>query len=343
METTIVTNRPINNNLGSMTLQKLHTVLKDRESKELPDKVIPMSELRVDDDLNIVVPGDGSYQMNSWARSQLNSLLGLKFDRWFENTSLEEKAFELNRRFARATNSIKLRATSDFSSANPYIRSDGVIQAFVSPNFSVIPDSLVCELLLYKECHDIISASITEKTVSFQLKITEFDNPKSQSVGKLYGALSITNSNTGYASLTLDCHLYRLLCSNGMSTAIDGANLLKRKHCGSAAEDTMYSLLTSMRDIKDRLQMSVDTLNNSQNYKVADIENDIATIIRQARLSRKLAPTFIEAWHKEPMETVFGITNAITDSETHKLLELQPEERRQLQDAAADYMAKHVY
>ncbi len=342
METTIITNNT-SNNLGSMTLQELHAILKDRESKELPDKVIPMSALTVDDDLNIIVPDEGSYQMNQWARSQLSSLLGLKFDRWFENASPDEKAYELNRRFARSAASVKLRATSDLSKANPYVKTDGIIQAFVSPNFSVIPDSLVCELLLYKECHDIISASITEKTVSFQLKITEFDNPKSQSVGKLYGALSITNSNTGYASLTLDCHLYRLLCSNGMSTAIDGANLLKRKHFGSAAEDTMYSLLTSMRDIKDRLQMSVDTLNNSQNYRVADVEHDIATIIRQARLTRKLAPTFIEAWHKEPMETVFGITNAITDSETHKLLELEPEESRQLQDAAADYMAKHVY
>ena len=342
METTIVTNKP-SNNLGSMTLQELHKVLKDRESMELPDKVIPMSALTVDDDLNVIVPGEGSYQMNSWARSQLSSLLGLKFDRWFENTSREEKAYELNRRFARATNSIKIRATSDISSANPHIRSDGVIKAFVSPNFSVIPDSLICELLLYQQWQDVISASVTEKTVSFQLKITEFENSKSQQVGKLYGALSLVNSNTGFASLTVDCHLYRLLCSNGMSSSIDGANLLKRKHFGSAAEDTMYSLLTSMRDIKDRLQMSVDTLNASQNYRVADVEHDIATIIRQARLSRKLAPTFIEAWHKEPMETVFGITNAITDSETHKLLELQPEESRQLQDAAADYMAKHVY
>ena len=241
METTIVTNKPSNNNLGSMTLQELHAILKDRESKELPDKVIPLSALTVDENLNIIIPNEGSYQMNSWARSQLSSLLGLRFDTWFANASPEEKAFELNRRFSRATNSIKLRATSDFSSANPHIRSDGVIKAFVSPNFSVIPDSLICELLLYKECHDIISASITEKTVSFQLKITEFENPKFNSVGKLYGALSLVNSNTGYASLTLDCHLYRLLCSNGMSTAIDGANLLKRKHFGSAAEDTRIS------------------------------------------------------------------------------------------------------
>lgn len=108
METTIVTNKPSNNNLGSMTLQELHTILKDRESKELPDKVIPMSELTVDDDLNIVIPGEGSYQMNSWARSQLSSLLGLKFDRWFENTSREEKAFELNYSFTMAKSNTSL-------------------------------------------------------------------------------------------------------------------------------------------------------------------------------------------------------------------------------------------
>ena len=91
METNIITNNTSNNNLGSMTLQELHSVLKDRESKELPDKVIPMSALKVDEDLNVIVPGEGSYQMNQWARSQLSSLLGLKFDRWFENTSREEK------------------------------------------------------------------------------------------------------------------------------------------------------------------------------------------------------------------------------------------------------------
>ena len=47
-----------------MTLQELHWLLKDRESMELPDKVIPMSALTVDDDLNIIVPDEGSYQMN---------------------------------------------------------------------------------------------------------------------------------------------------------------------------------------------------------------------------------------------------------------------------------------
>jgi hypothetical protein len=46
------------------------------------------------------VPGGPELRMNDWARKQLARMLGLRWDRWFQSASGEERAEEVNRRFS---------------------------------------------------------------------------------------------------------------------------------------------------------------------------------------------------------------------------------------------------
>jgi hypothetical protein len=44
------------------------------------------------------------------------------------------------------------------------------------------------------------------------------------------------------------------------------------------------------------------------------------------------------AYDKEPYGTAFAVAQAVTDFETHEQLGLSPEDRKQLEDAAAEYL-----
>ncbi len=325
-----------------MNFNDLLTQIENVERFDRPDVTLNLSDLRVDNFLNIAVPNEGSYSMTPWSRRQIANMLGFKFDRWFENSSNDEKAYELNRRLNRATGQIKLRLTG---LNNNGINSDGTIKAFVSPTYTAISDSLLGSMILHSTQNSdglipVIRANLTDKTVSYAIRICDPFKPQTNdSVGDIWGGIFIQNSGVGFASLSINLHLMRLACTNGMTAPVADATLYRRRHIGNPEEDLWSNITQILQNIPDKLCLAVRNLRQAQNIKVFDAKQAIEAIIKQAHMPKKLVEPFLLAYEKEPFPTAFGITQAVTDYQTHEQLGLIPEDRKQLEDAAAKYIA----
>jgi hypothetical protein len=325
-----------------MNFNDLLTQIETVESHDRPDVTLNLSDLRVNDDLNIAVPNEGSYSMTPWSRRQIANMLGFKFDRWFENASNDEKAYELNRRLNRATGQIKLRLSG--LSDNDII-SDGTIKAFVSPTYTAVSDSLLGSMILHSTQNSnsmipVIRANLTDKTVSYAIRISDpFRTQTNDSVGDIWGGIFIQNSGVGFSSLSINLHLMRLVCTNGMTAPVAGATLFRRRHIGNPEEDLWSNITQILQDVPEKLSLAVQNLRQAQNIKVFDAKQAIEAIIKQAHMPKKLVDPFILAYEKEPFPTAFGIAQAVTDFQTHEQLGLIPEDRKQLEDAAAKYIA----
>lgn len=111
-----------------------------RAEEMLPDQVVHVADLRMTPEGNITLPGALCYRINPHAKRQLSALLGLRWDRWFQSASGEERAEEVNRRFARTPGERKIRAWADRDG-----QADGVARAFLAPTFTPIDDARVVE------------------------------------------------------------------------------------------------------------------------------------------------------------------------------------------------------
>src|SRR4029078_12751347 len=88
------------------------------------------------------IPKTGDFAFTDWSKRQAASLLGIRFDRWFANASPAERAEELNRRFSRAQEQVRLRTMKPAEPGPGESQgADGVLRAFVSPGYSVVRDS----------------------------------------------------------------------------------------------------------------------------------------------------------------------------------------------------------
>lgn len=325
----------------NILLPELVTQLERVEAYDQPDRVINLSDLRMNDDQNIVIPDQGNYALTPWSRRQIANLLGIRFDRWFENADNAEKAFEMNRRFDRAEAQVKLRTTALTADG---INADGTLKAFLSPSFSVISDALLGNLLIStlkqsSEAIPVIRSRTTDKSSSYAIRIGEPHEPGvKDSVGTIYGGIQIINSGVGYSSLSISLHLTRLVCSNGMTAPIAGATLLRRKHIGNPEMQLWDNLSTVLQGIPEKLDTAVRMLRRSQDLKVSNPAKVIEDLIRQAKLPNKFIEQFQLAFIKEPHETAFGVSQSLTDFATHDRLNLSPEETSELENAAGTYL-----
>jgi hypothetical protein len=322
-----------------LKLTELVSTLEEQETYDNPDIVLEMNKLKMDDDMNVVIPEQGRYSLTTWSRSQISNMTGIRFDRWFQNATNAEKAYELNRRFDRAQGEIKVRTSSIATNGT---NSDGTLKAFVSSGYIAISDALVGNLIL-NAINDknisVLRASDTSRSFSYVIRMGKHDESDvSPTVGTILTGLQISNSGVGYASLSISLHLTRLVCSNGMLAPVAGATLLKRRHTGDPEMALFEQLPKVLQGIPDKLNQATYILNKAQDYRVHDPQQVIEDIIRKAKIPNKSIPYFKEAFQQEPIDTAFGVSQALTDSITHAKLGMSPEDKRLIEDVAGNYL-----
>ena len=194
---------------------------------------------------------------------------------------------------------------------------------------------------MFQGYKDVIQASITDRTVSFTVKATEHGNSENRVVGEIWGGIQFQNSSLGYCSFSAALQLYRLICTNGCSSSLANSELLRRKHTGDIEQCIIEGFGSSLEGIQTKLQASVDLFNSSVDKKVANVRGAIEAILKSAKLSKRYADSFMQAYGKEPVDsTVFSVVNTITDAATIKELDWEPEQTRLVQDSAAQWMAQ---
>jgi hypothetical protein len=121
--------------LRGRTFADVHQSVMQRSGEMLPDQVVHVADLRMTPEGHVTLPGALRYRLNPVALRGLASMLGLRWDKWFQSASGEERAEEVNRRFQRTPGEKKVRAWADRDGA-----ADGVARAFLAPSFTPIDD-----------------------------------------------------------------------------------------------------------------------------------------------------------------------------------------------------------
>ncbi len=326
-----------------LTLEALTNMLRERETHFLPDVTIPLNEVKVDDNLNIVLPNsDRTFALNGHSKAQLNSLLGFRFDKWFEESTVDVKQNELNTRLRRGNSIIKFRLT-DYTSNNS--TADGTVAGIVTPGFQPINDSIVTGILGFNISNNckILRASITEQTTEYVIAI---GSPENQyAVGEIFRAIGISNSNTGAASFNMKMMFVRVACNNGLVVPVfdnhgkSASLLISRKHTGNALEEVLDRLHDSVTGISDRFRNGIENLYRASGEAITDPLKALQFVVRNAHQPKKLAQELLQiSFAKEPLMTKLGIARAVTDHDSHVALMLSQEARRDLEQSASNFI-----
>ncbi len=318
------------------TLPELAERFTAEESADNPDVTLALRDLRLSPDGTLAVPGLGDFTFTDWSRRQCASLLGLRWDKWFENAGPRDQADELNRRFARGVGSVKLRTRRAIDSPEP-----GLVRAIVSPGYSAIPDAEVAGLLAQAlapsdHAQRLIRCDVTDRTASYVVAVGEpYKMGGPGDVGDVWGGLLVRNSGVGFASLFISLHLTRLLCRNGMTAPMPEALLLKRCHRGLDMGKLKDILIERLGDLPGKLRQGAEILRRGRTQLVSNVETELRSLLTTARLPLRLLPELVAAYREEPEETAFGVSQAVTLAAQR----FTPEERVALERATGSYLA----
>jgi hypothetical protein len=324
------------------TLSELLRLFEREEARENPDVTVALNELTMTEAGLIHVPKVGDFAFTDWSRQQAARLLGVRFNRWFQNATGTDRAAEMNRRLKRADGDIRLRTMKpvDPGSGDPQ-GADGILRAFVTPSYAAVKDSSVATTLLtllapVEQEFRILRFDMTDRTTSFVVAIGKpYTKGGPGQVGDVWGGLLVRNSGVGFASLLMILHLTRLLCLNGMTAPLPDALLLRRRHRGFQETTFLNGLRVQAADLPDELGRGVERLLLSEERHVESVEAEVGGILRDHRLPARLLPQVMQAYGREPTPSAFGISQALTFAAQS----LAPEERLELEQAAGRYLA----
>ena len=315
------------------TLCELIAELRHLESYDKEDLVLAAGSLQMIDADHIATPGGDEYRLNDWSRRQLARLLGVRWERWFDNADGAAVADEVNRRLARAAGDVKLR-----SRYNPeHVRE---VRAIVTPGFTAVADSEIAMGVQAALGHlesdiPVLRFDITERSTTFVVGVGQPYRPGAHGrVGDVWGGLLVRNSGSGYAALACQMFLVRLACLNGMVVPHGDPTLLRRVHRGldvHVLEDKLYARL---RHLPARRRTGADALASSAHVGVEDVDAELQEVLEKARLPRRHLVALRAAYEREPHPSIFGISQAATLASQ----DMSPEDRFDLERAAGAYV-----
>ena len=314
------------------TLAGLVERLEVRDSEANPDRTVSLNKVRMTTDGTITIPGAyGTYALTDWARGQLSRTVGLNFERYFSNARPTDVAEEMNRRFSRATETVKLRSVSRVSEST---EATGTITALVSPDYSPVPDAVIGNVLrdaLASVNHDtkILRSTTTDLTTAYVVRVGERLTPNAE-VGAVEGCLVVRNSGVGYAKLLVQLMLHRLACKNGLIVSLPGATLVRAVHRGIDLGKVRERLSERLRGLPERINTSARLLAESTKIEVANVELEVRDLLRESRLPLRLVPVIMASLLREPGNSRFAVVQAVT----HAAQSQDPEVRWAMERAA---------
>jgi hypothetical protein len=174
MNAAAVSLAPIPKNDNHDTLAGLVERLEAQDAEALPDRTVQLSKVRMTGSGTLVLPSmQGTYALTEWARGQLARQVGVRWDRWTANAKAHDIAEEMNRRFSRATETVKLRSVSRVAEN---VDATGTITALVGPDYSPVPDAeiggvLRDALVSVEPDTKVIRSATTELTTSYVVRV----------------------------------------------------------------------------------------------------------------------------------------------------------------------------
>jgi hypothetical protein len=306
-----------------------------RSCEMLPDQVVHVADLRMTPEGYITLPGALCYRLNPVALRGLASMLGLRWDKWFQSASGDERAEEVNRRFQRTPGEKKIRAWVDRDGA-----ADGIARAFLAPTFTPIDDHRIFERMhtMMKGLLDeyrFTSVVFTDSTTHYTAVHTEAFDLDGE---LLYPGFHLRNSEVGASALSLDDHWMRLVCMNGLMVRVGGKRALYRTHRSIEDDQLAAALVIAVGRLPERWNTAFAWMQSAKRSTVPHPDDAVAAILGDsAEVPKALLEEAQRVVLRDGDLSRFGVVQAITlvAHQTNK----DPDVRFAMERLAGDYLA----
>jgi hypothetical protein len=344
------------------------------------DQVVDLEKIRVLPDGNkkqpgifLDVPEMGRLSLTDWSKRQLGSILGIKFDKWFDPSIVkaEEIQEELQRRFSRTHESRKIRARKHAKDDPGNKHSDGFIRAVLSPTYAPIDDIRIFDRLGKRFRRQMSEVGFLQNHLG-----TDFYNDRSSHytvVGEpmnmgpidrkhpdprvrdsydiaeregalpdedwVYQGFHFRNSEVGYTAVTIDSSTFRLVCLNGMIVSVKDGRLLYRVH-RSIDDESIDALLDgAFREMPASWEKARKQMVALREVVLEDPETDILGFLERQKATNAFKEAVKEAYAEEPLANRYGVLQALSKAAQ---VEQDMDKRVELEEMAGNYLAMHA-
>jgi len=325
------------------SFEKVHAMVTHRENlKLLPDRVsarargvadranlgydvIDIGSMRFMTAGSVFVPPFGLLEMNEWSKKQLGSELGVRWDKFFESTPVDQVQRAVSDHLrARGEPLIrKIIARSFDTGEKPQsIGSTGVLRAFVSPGYSEIRDARIFDRMQHGVGSDLKDMHF--KMVSFKPNASHFfltynepfdaihagKVPMAEGDNYFFG-IRVKNSEVGGGAFMGAPWFVKFICSNGMITGVESGPLLYRTH-RNVDDDDLDAMLSNMfRELPDRKNRIIEEATKLHEVVVSDPLDNLKYYLRGQ--PKSIIEAAEKAWHDEgEPNTAFDIAQTIS-------------------------------
>ncbi|MCC7537530.1 MAG: hypothetical protein IT379_15000 [Deltaproteobacteria bacterium] len=299
--------------IRGLTFDEVRAGVAGRAEMHLPDVVVPLAELAMTPDGNLALPDKRSASLTPWSRSQLATLLGVRWDKWFAQTNGSERADEVNRRLARIGGERKLRLAKPERDG---AQADAVLRAFLAPAFTAIDDHKVFSCLASSVRLDelrFVRVEVTDRASYYAAVSAEVcELGTNGTPDRVYPGFLLRNSEVGYAALSLDDLFFRQICSNGLLMPIGGKRLLRRTHRAIDDDKLTASLVLALAKLPARWHAGETVLRLARGAVVDDVVATVEAILDDPTVPRSVVKVAVEVARGAEDRTRFGVVQAIT-------------------------------
>lgn len=213
----------------------------------------------------------------------------------------------MSRRLRRAKGNVRLRLSRD--------REVPVLRAVVGLGYTAIEDSVILGVLaeeLTGTETQMKHLDATERMTSALIAVGQPQHVGGK-VGLVWGCLGITNSNVGWAGLSVSLSLYRLICSNGMRAPTVNSQIVWTRHRSIDIGDVRAKLIEGIRSLPANFAHANRVLEASSRWPVVNIEAEARELLRERGMIRNHLSGVLSAFRQEPpilSESLFATPNA---------------------------------
>jgi hypothetical protein len=312
----------------------VYTEVQRRADAMLPDRVVHVADLRMTPEGHVELPDGTRLRINTHAKRQVSSLLGLRWDRWFQSASGEERAEEVNRRFGRIPGQLKVRAWRDDTG-----EAHGVARAFLAATFTPIDDARIFERMntMMRGILDEYRFTKVEFTDTKTHYTAVHAEPFDLDGDLLHPGWHLRNSEVGASALSLDDHWLRLVCANGLMVRVGGKRSLYRTHRAIEDDQLAAALVIAVGRLPERWRATFAWMQAAKHVAVPHPDDAVAAVLGD---SSEVPRAMLEEAQREVLRvgdaTRFGVVQAITLVAHAK--NTDPDVRFAMERLAGDYL-----
>lgn len=285
--------------------------------------VVDLSSLVFGGKDDVFAHGFGALRLTPHAKREIRKRTGLETTKFFAHQSLEHIQSAWNNYFtdvpASVHNEVRIIARRALPNEDVGL-SQGYLRGFVSPKYFDIPDIQIFELLgdaIGADKNNLIfDADMGNSVSSFSVLFPEARSLVHKFDDTAIGGLRWLNSEIGTRCVEFLTYLFRMVCGNGLVRTENGEALFRRQHRKIEVDDLRTLINGAWQNLGAQLDQVVTQMRLLHDIVLPSAKEFILSgVLRQLTttyLSANRLQIIAEAWDKEPIDTAYGVLQAIT-------------------------------